>query len=198
MPYAVLVAGAFLCGAIPFGVIVSRAFYGRDIRKSGSGNIGAANALRTMGKGAALAVLLLDAGKGALPVIVARQWLGDDPALLAAFAAVVGHCYSPFLGFRGGKGVATYLGAIVALAWPSALVFGLLWIACGVAFGYASLASLVGCTAAAITLTVLLGPAGAVFGGCSLALILFMHRGNVARLRAGSEPVLSLFRRGAA
>src|SRR6202035_5194442 len=124
---------AFFVGAIPFGVLVSRGFYDTDIRKSGSGNIGAANALRTLGKRGAVPVLVLDALKGFAPTLVAGLLGGPLPAALAAFASVAGHCWSPFLGFKGGKGVATFLGAVIALWWPAGLAFGIVWVAAVVA-----------------------------------------------------------------
>ena len=132
---------AFFVGAIPFGVLVSRAFYGTDIRKSGSGNIGAANALRTLGKRGAIAVLALDALKGFAPTLAAMALGGPIPGTLAAVASVVGHCWSPFLGGKGGKGVATYFGALFALWWPAGLAFMLVWVAIVIACGFASVAA---------------------------------------------------------
>ncbi len=126
---AALVVASFFVGAIPFGLVVSRLFFRRDLRAEGSGNIGAANALRTLGKGGAIAVLVLDALKGALPVIAGRVLGGETLALTAAFAAILGHCFSPFLNFRGGKGVATNLGAVLALAWPAGGIFAVIWLA---------------------------------------------------------------------
>lgn len=191
-------AVSFIIGAIPFGVIVSRVFYRRDIRAAGSGNIGAANALRTLGKRGAIAVLILDACKGAIPVLAARAFL-DDPTpaleLIAAFAAVAGHCFSPFLRFRGGKGVATHLGALIALSWPAAAAFGIVWIAMLIATGIASAASMVACVTTIAALWYMLGDGAASYGIISAALIIFKHRANIARLRAGSEPALPLFRK---
>lgn len=184
---ALLVVAAFFVGAIPFGVVVSRLFFRRDLRESGSGNIGAANALRTLGRRGALVVLLLDALKGALPVVAGRALGGDGPAVVAAFAAVAGHCFSPFLRFRGGKGVATSFGAIVALAWPAGIAFTLVWIAAIVAFGYASVASMSASAAMPFVLLSTAGEAAAAYGLASALLILVMHRENLARLRAGTE-----------
>lgn len=193
---ALLVAAAFLLGAIPFGVVVSRALYRRDLRSEGSGNIGAANALRTLGKTGALGVLLLDAAKGALPAVAGRALGGDVLAVTAALAAVLGHCFSPFLGFRGGKGVATHFGAIVALSWPAGLAFAVVWLAVAFACGFASAASMLATLAAACGLWLAVGTAGAAYGAAAAALIVVMHRGNLARLRAGTENVLPLFGRG--
>ena len=195
MPAAGLVVAAFLVGSIPFGVLVSRAFYRRDIRAEGSGNIGAANALRTLGRRGAVAVLLLDALKGVLPVLAGRA-LGDDAAAAAAaFAAVAGHCFSPFLRFRGGKGVATSFGAVAAFAWPAGLAFAVVWLGTVLACGYASAASMAASAAMIPVLWYASGPAGGLYGLASAALIVVMHRGNLARLRAGTENVLPLFRK---
>ena len=185
---------AFFAGAIPFGVLVSRAFYGTDIRRSGSGNIGAANALRTLGKRGALAVLALDALKGFAPTLAAGALGGTLPATLAAFASVAGHCYSPFLGFRGGKGVATFLGAVIALWWPAGIAFALVWLAAVVACGYASVGSMLAGAAMAPVLWFGLGRDGLVCGIVSALLIIYRHRENIGRLRHGTENRLSLLK----
>ena len=191
---AALVAASFFIGAIPFGVVVSRLFFRRDLRNEGSGNIGAANALRTLGKGGAIAVLILDALKGALPVVAGRALDGTTLAAVAAFAAIAGHCFSPFLNFRGGKGVATSFGAVIAFAWPAGIIFAFIWLAVVAATGYSSAGSLLASVAMAPALWVLAGAAGGVYGIASAVLIVFMHRANIARLRAGTESVLPLFR----
>jgi glycerol-3-phosphate acyltransferase PlsY len=191
---ATLLVASFFIGAIPFGIVVSRMFFRRDLRAEGSGNIGAANALRSLGKGGAIAVLVLDALKGALPVVAGR-WLGNEYlALAAALAAILGHCFSPFLGFRGGKGVATSLGAVIAIAWPAGAVFGAIWLAVVLATGYSSAGSMLASLAMAPVLWVLSGPAAGIYGLATALLIVFMHRGNIGRLRAGTESVLPLFR----
>jgi glycerol-3-phosphate acyltransferase PlsY len=192
---AALVAAAFLVGAIPFGVLVSRTFYRRDIRAEGSGTIGAANALRTLGRRGAVVVLVLDALKGALPVVAGRALANDDAAAAAAFAAVAGHCFSPFLGFRGGKGVATSFGAVVTFAWPAGLAFAAVWLGTVLACGFASVASIAASVAMIPVLWFTSGPAGALYGVASALLIAAMHRSNLARLRAGTESVLPLFRK---
>ena len=191
---AALVAASFLLGAIPFGVVVSRAFFRRDLREGGSGNIGAANALRTLGKRGAVAVLLLDALKGALPAIAGRALGGEEAAAVAAFAAVLGHCFSPFLRFRGGKGVATSFGAIVALAWPAGLAFAVVWLATVLACGFSSAASMLASIAVIPVLWYAAGAAAGWYGIAGALLIVVMHRGNLARLRAGTENPLPLFR----
>ena len=187
---------AFFVGAIPFGVLVSRAFYATDIRSSGSGNIGAANALRTLGKRGALAVLALDALKGFAPTLAAGALGGPLVAALAALASVIGHCWSPFLGFKGGKGVATLLGTVIALWWPAGLAFGLVWIAAVVACGYASVGSMLAALAMAPVLWFGLGPVGLIYGAVSALVIIYRHRENLGRLRRGTENRLSLLKAG--
>ncbi len=185
---ALLVAVAgFLIGSIPFGVFVGR-MYGVDIRAKGSGNIGAANALRTLGKGAGAAVLVLDALKGAAGVALGAH-LGDDRWLpaLGGFAAVCGHCYSPWLGWRGGKGVATSLGAIFALAWPAGFVFVLIWIVAVVATGYASVGSLAASILVALALWRFAALPAFAYGIAAALVIVLAHRENIARLRSGNE-----------
>ena len=120
--------GAYLLGSIPFGVVITRALGLGDVRKIGSGNIGATNVLRTGNKGAAAATLLLDAGKGAVAVLIARAIAGEDAAQLAALASFLGHLFPVWLGFKGGKGVATFLGTMLALAWPVGLLCCATWL----------------------------------------------------------------------
>lgn len=189
-----VVVVAFFVGAIPFGVLVSRTFYGTDIRGAGSGNIGAANALRTLGKRGAAAVLALDALKGYAPTLAALALGGRETAALAAFAAVLGHCYSPFLSGKGGKGVATFLGTLFALWLPAAAAFALVWVAAVVAVGYASVGSMLATLAMAPVLWFGLGRTGLLYGAVSALLIVWKHRENLARLRGGTENRLSLLK----
>jgi glycerol-3-phosphate acyltransferase PlsY len=191
----VLVA-AFCIGAIPFGVVVSRAFYRRDIRREGSGNIGAANALRTLGKRGAIAVLLLDALKGAAAVWLGRAAGGHALPAVAAVFAVAGHCYSPLLRWRGGKGVATSFGAILALAWPAGVVFAAVWLGVVAATGFSSAGSMLASIAAIPALGFLIGTPGWAYGTVAGVIVIAKHRENLARLRAGTESVLPLFGRG--
>jgi glycerol-3-phosphate acyltransferase PlsY len=184
----------FAVGAVPFGVLVSRAFYGTDLRKSGSGNIGAANALRTLGKRGAAAVLALDALKGFAPALAAGALGGPLAAAVAALAAIAGHCWSPLLGFRGGKGVATAFGALFALWWPAGIAFAIVWIAAVVATGYASASSMLGSIAMAPVLWFGLGPIGLGYGIAAAILIVVRHRENLERLRHGTENRLSLLK----
>ncbi len=185
---ALAVIGGFWIGAIPFGVIVGKLVFGRDIRSEGSGNIGAANALRTLGKAGAALVLVLDALKGAIPV-AAVTFAGGSTAVaaLGGAAAVLGHCFSPFLRGRGGKGVATSYGAIWALAWPAGVAFTVLWLATVIAVGYASVASLTASALMPFALWFMLGRAGLVYGIASALFIAYKHRENIGRLRRGTE-----------
>ena len=185
---------AFFVGAIPFGVLVSRAFYGTDIRRAGSGNIGAANALRTLGKRGAIAVLALDALKGLAPVLAAKAVGGTTPAVLAALAAIVGHCWSPFLGFKGGKGVATLLGTVIGLWWPAGAAFGLVWIAAVIVCSYASVGSMLASVAMAPVLWFGIGRIGFAYGLVSALIIIYRHRENLERLRRGTENRLSFLK----
>ncbi len=192
---AAVVVG-FFAGAIPFGVLVSRAFYGTDIRSSGSGNIGAANALRTLGKRGAIAVLVLDALKGFVPAYAAMALGGTIPAALAGLASVVGHCWSPFLGFKGGKGVATLFGTLFALWSPAAAAFAIVWISVVLASGYASAGSMLASLAMAPVLWFGVIPSwvGLVYGLASAVVIVVRHRENLERLRHGTENRLSLLK----
>jgi glycerol-3-phosphate acyltransferase PlsY len=189
-----IVAGAFVVGAIPFGVLVSRAFFGTDLRRAGSGNIGAANALRTLGKRGAAAVLVLDALKGFVPTLVAGLLAGPALAGAAGLAAVAGHCWSPFLGFRGGKGVATLFGSLFALWWPAGFAFAIVWIAAVVAAGYASVGSMLGALAMAPVLWFGIGTPGFVYGLVAALLVIVRHRENLERLAQGTENRLSLLK----
>ncbi|MDP9019057.1 MAG: glycerol-3-phosphate 1-O-acyltransferase PlsY [Candidatus Eremiobacteraeota bacterium] len=187
---------AFFFGSIPFGYIIGRVFYGMDIRTKGSGNIGAANALRTMGKAGAIGVLLFDALKGFIPVVLCKA-LGAEPAVIAvvAAAAVLGHCFSPWLGWHGGKGVATSIGAIIGLSWPAGLVCIGGWVAGAAITAFSSVGSIVLNLAAPIALWYLTRePAYAAYGAFAALLIIYTHRENIARIRAGHENAIGLFR----
>lgn len=195
---AALVIAGFLFGSIPFGYLISRYFYGVDIRKSGSGNIGAANALRTLGKAGGVAVLLLDALKGFLPVLLAKD-LHLEPAWVAlvASAAVLGHCFSPWLGWRGGKGVATSVGAVIALSWIAGAVCAGGWVAGAAITGFSSVGSILADVLSPLALWFTTHePAYVAFGAFSALLIIYTHRENIERIRAGRENVIGLFRPG--
>lgn len=182
--------GSFLLGSIPFGLLIGRTFYGVDIRQSGSGNIGAANAMRTLGKAGGATVLLFDLLKGFIPTLLALH-VNSGFAVLAAAAAIVGHCFSPWLQFRGGKGVATMLGALAALSWQAALISALVWVAAVRATRYSSIASMSACCAAPVSLWLITrDPAQACFGAAMALFIIWKHRENIQRLREGRENTL--------
>ncbi len=178
----------YLLGSIPFGMVLARLMGLGNLREIGSGNIGATNVLRTGNKMAAALTLLLDGGKGAVAVLLARALAGEDAAQIAGFAAFLGHCYPVWLRFAGGKGVATFLGLLLALAWPVGIAACLTWLAAAALMRISSLAALVAAVLAPVWMLVL-GQGGAVVLSIALAvLILWRHRGNIARLRAGTEP----------
>lgn len=180
--------GAYLLGSISFGLVIARAMGLGDLRTIGSGNIGATNVLRTGNKVAAFLTVVLDAGKGAVAVLVARAAAGEDAAQVAALGAFVGHLYPLWAGFRGGKGVATFLGVLLALAWPVGLAACAAWLVAALAFRISSLAALVA-SAASPLLAVLLGQGRLVLLCVGLAALVFWrHRENIARLRQGTEP----------
>ena len=181
----------YLLGSIPFGLLLTRLAGRGDIRQTGSGNIGATNVLRTGSKTLAALTVLLDVGKGLAAVMIARQW-GPAAGLVAASCAVLGHMFPVWLGFHGGKGVATALGVLFPLAWPVALVAALLWVAAAVVFHYSSLAALVGAAAGAMLAPFVAdGTTALVIAGIAL-LIILRHHGNIRRLIAGTESRISL------
>ena len=188
LPYyvAALVFG-YLCGSIPFGVVLTRLAGAPDLRAVGSGNIGATNVLRTGRKGLAAATLLGDALKGTAAVLVAEHVFGRDYAVVAAIGAFLGHLFPVWLKFRGGKGVATYIGVLLGLAWPAAVLFCVVWLIIAAMTRYSSLAALV---ASAVTPVFLWRRGdrheGAVFLLLSV-LLWIMHRANIARLLNGTE-----------
>lgn len=187
---------SFAIGSIPFGYLIGRFAYKLDIREHGSGNIGAVNALRSLGKTGATAVLVLDAAKGFVPAFFAFGRYGDGAASVAAAAAVLGHCFSPWLRGRGGKGVATSFGAIFALNGFAGGIAVLGWIAGVLATQFSSVGSLFGSLLAPVALYVF--TYGAVpetlYGIFALALIAYTHRENIIRLRDGTENPIRLDR----
>jgi glycerol-3-phosphate acyltransferase PlsY len=187
-PVAIAVVFGYLLGSIPFGLLLTRAAGLGDIRSIGSGNIGATNVLRTGNKKLAAATLLLDAAKGAVAVLLARAWLGELPALLAGFAAFLGHIYPVWLGFRGGKGVATYLGVLVALAWQLAALFAVLWLAVAKVGRISSLAAITATIAVMIAAWVWAPRELAAVVSLMSVIVLIKHRDNIERLLAGEEP----------
>lgn len=179
----------YLLGSVPFGVLISKAMGLGDLRKIGSGNIGATNVLRTGNKPAALATLLLDGGKGAAAVLLARAFGAEDLAVQAAgVAAFFGHCFPVWLGFKGGKGVATFLGLMLALTWPVGLMCCASWLAVAYGSRISSAAALVASGLAPVFL-LLTGQLGLIFSAVLLAaLVWWRHAANIARLRTGTEP----------
>ncbi len=187
MLLAAVVIG-YLLGSIPFGLLLTRAAGLGDIRQTGSGNIGATNVLRTGRKDVAAATLLLDGGKGAVAVLALAVSAGPVPALLAGIAAVAGHCTSPWVGFKGGKGVATALGVVLAWSWPAGLVCLLVWLAAAFLSKRSSVGSLAAMAAAPVLLWWLAGPETALAGLAVAAISIGRHHGNIVRLIAGTEP----------
>lgn len=177
----------YLLGSVPFGVLLTRALGLGDLRSIGSGNIGATNVLRTGNKGAALATLLLDGGKGAAAVLLARWLDGESAALVAGGAAFLGHLYPVWLGFRGGKGVATFLGTVIALAWPLGLGLCAIWLLTAALSRISSLSALVAAAAAPVLALAMGQPGLAAVTLFMAALIFLRHHENIARLRAGTE-----------
>ena len=182
---------SYLLGSIPFGLLVARLAGLGDIRQIGSGNIGATNVLRTGSRSAAALTLLLDLAKGFAAVVIAAGW-GEDAVLLAAGGAIIGHMFPVWLGFRGGKGVATALGLVMALAWPVALAAALVWLAATLLFRYSSLASLVAAVVGAALAPFLADPMTATTIAGIALLIILRHHANIRRLLAGTESRISL------
>ena len=174
-------------GSIPFGLLLTRLAGLGDIRGIGSGNIGATNVLRTGRKDIALLTLLLDGGKGAVAVLVMARF-GEGAALLAGLAAVVGHCTSPWVGFKGGKGVATALGVVLAWSWQAGLLCLLAWLIAAVLSKRSSVGAIAAMTAAPLALWALQDGAAAAAGLAVAALAIARHHANIARLLAGTEP----------
>ena len=185
--------GGYLIGSVPFGVLLARVFGLGDLRAVGSGNIGATNVLRTGNKGAAALTLLFDALKGAVPVWIAWRF-GPEAAAVAGLGAVLGHCFPVWLGFKGGKGVATFLGALLALDWRAFLVFAVVWLSVAFITRYSSLAALVASVVAlGVTLVTGAWPMLAMVVMVALvALVIQRHHQNIARLRAGTESRIAL------
>ena len=184
---AAVVALGYLLGSIPFGLILARLGGAGDLRAIGSGNIGATNVLRTGRKGLAAATLLLDLGKGAAAVCLARM-IAPGFEHVAAGAVVVGHCYPVWLRFRGGKGVATLMGVSLALAWPIGLAYALVWLGLLYATRLSSLSGMSAAVSAPMAALALGHLADARTLAPLAVLVLWLHRSNIARLRAGTEP----------
>lgn len=188
--YAIIAAvTGYLFGSVPFGLLLTRAAGLGDVRAIGSGNIGTTNVLRTGRKGLAAATLLLDAGKGAVAALIFDRW-GIEYAVIAGIAAVLGHCFPVWLGFRGGKGVATGLGVLFGLAWPVGLAACAVWLTIAFALRYSSLAALTAFALSPFAALILAGHDRlpiALAAGLIAALVFLRHGDNIRRLRRGEE-----------
>ena len=184
-----LLAGGYLLGSIPFGLVVTRLGGAGDIRQVGSGNIGATNVLRTGRKDLALLTLLGDGGKGIVAVLLARHFFGETAAALAGGAACLGHLFPVWLGFKGGKGVATFFGVMLTAAWPVGVMAAITWLAVAALMRLSSLAAL---TAVALAPLFALATDQAtpmvVLAAFMAVLVFVRHKDNIARLRTGTEP----------
>jgi glycerol-3-phosphate acyltransferase PlsY len=198
LPYAAALVIGYLLGAIPFGLILTRCAGTPDIRSIGSGNIGATNVLRTGSKALAACTLIGDALKGTAAVLAARYAFGPDAAFAAAGGALIGHIFPVWLSFKGGKGVATYIGILIGLAWPAALAFCLVWLAVAALTRYSSLAGLVAGAIVPPVLWLLDDQRTAAVFVLLTAVLWIMHRANIARLLAGTESKIGGGARGLA
>ena len=185
LPVAFIIG--YLFGSIPFGLILTRLAGTADLRSIGSGNIGATNVLRTGRKGLAAATLLLDMLKGTAAVVIAGYFGGPNSAMLAGLGAFLGHLFPVWLNFRGGKGVAVYIGVLLGLFWPAAVVFCLIWLAVALSFRYSSLSALVASFATPLFLWWFGHLALASLFAVLTVLLFYMHRENIKRLQAGTE-----------
>ncbi|EET48168.1 glycerol-3-phosphate 1-O-acyltransferase PlsY [Thalassobium sp. R2A62] len=177
----------YLLGSIPSGVIIARLMGLGNLRDIGSGNIGATNVLRTGNKAAALLTLLFDAGKGVFAVLLGRILVGEDAAQLAGLFAMIGHCYPVWLRFKGGKGVATFLGIFLTLSFPVGLACCAAWLVTAAVFRYSSLAALVAVGMSPVWMLLLGAPSMLLLGLAFTILIYARHWGNITRLRIGAE-----------
>ena len=177
----------YLLGSIPFGLLLTRMAGLGDVRNIGSGNIGATNVLRTGNKGLAAATLLLDAFKGTAAVLITAHFFGEDAGVLAGFAAFIGHIFPVWIGFKGGKGVATYLGILLGLAPLMALIFAIVWLAIAFTTRYSSLSALVATLVIPVVLWILGADKIAAVMALMTVISWYKHRANIARLTAGTE-----------
>ena len=185
--FLIALVGGYLIGSVPFGLLLTKAAGLGDIRQVGSGNIGATNVLRTGRKGLAAATLILDGLKGAVAVLLARQFLGDQD-LVVGTAAVLGHLFPIWLGFRGGKGVATGLGVLLAAAWPVGLACCAVWLVAAKILKTSSAAALTAFAAAPLFALVLSSMDHALMALLIAVLVFWRHEANIRRLLAGTEP----------
>jgi glycerol-3-phosphate acyltransferase PlsY len=194
--YLIAAAGGYLLGSIPFGLVITKLAGLGDIRAIGSGNIGATNVLRTGRKDLALATLLLDAGKAGIAAAIfgyffgttAGAEVGTAAGLIAGAAAFIGHCFPVWLKFKGGKGVATFVGTVLVVSWPVGLVVIASWLITAAIFRMSSLGALVGALAAPIAALVIGRVDVAIMTGILTVLIYWLHRANITRILKGEEP----------
>jgi len=196
-PYilALVAIASYLLGAVPFGMVIAKAMGLGNLREIGSGNIGATNVLRTGSKSAALATLLLDAGKGGIAVLVARALIGPDAAQIAGLAAFIGHIFPIWLGFKGGKGVATYLGTLLALTFLGGLAACATWLVFALIFRISSLSALAAAALMPVWLVLLGMPQFVALAVLLGALIWMRHAGNIRRMLNGTEKRIELKKR---
>lgn len=179
----------YALGSIPFGMVLARVMNLGNLREIGSGNIGATNVLRTGNKTAAALTLLLDAGKGAAALLLARLMTGaEDTAQIAGLAAILGHCYPVWLKFRGGKGVATFLGLLLALSWPVGVGACIAWLVGAGVSRMSSMGALVAAAASTFLMMFLGAPQLLLLGVVLTLLVFWRHRENIKRIKAGTEP----------
>ncbi len=187
MNAALAVLIGYLLGSIPFGLLLTKVFGGSDVRTIGSGNIGATNVLRTGRKSLAALTLVLDILKGTAAVMIAAYCAGFEISLAAGFAAFIGHLFPIWLQFKGGKGVATYIGLLLGIYWPAMLIFCGIWLLVAFGTGYSSLAALVASALVPLALYLVGKPEPALLFFALTLLLWFMHRANIVRLMSGNE-----------
>lgn len=185
--YVAALAFGYLMGSIPFGLILTRIAGTEDLRSVGSGNIGATNVLRTGRKGLAAATLVGDALKGTVAVMLAAQLGGEDAAILAGLGAFLGHLFPVWLRFRGGKGVATFIGLLIGFAWPAAVAFCLVWLAVAALTRYSSLSALIASATSPVVLWLASDDRVAALFAVLAVLVWVKHAANISRLRQGTE-----------
>lgn len=188
IPLILWLAIGYLLGSIPFGILISRVLGLGDLRQIGSGNIGATNVLRTGNKGAAAATLLFDALKGAAAVLLAAALAPEGIAKWAGLAALIGHCYPVWLKFKGGKGVATYLGVVMALSWPVGLLCCGTWLFAVLLTRISSVGALTAAMSTTVWMLMMARVDLLIMGTIMTALIYWRHRENLKRIKAGTEP----------
>jgi glycerol-3-phosphate acyltransferase PlsY len=188
LPTVLWVGIGYLLGSLPFGLLLTRAAGLGDVRKIGSGNIGATNVLRTGNRKLAAATLLLDGAKGAAAILLARHFATETAALLAGLAAVLGHLFPIWLNFRGGKGVATGYGVLIAASWPTGLLAGAIWLVMAKLVKISSAAALTSFAMAPILAWLIAGRDSALLALAVAVLVFIRHHANIARLLAGTEP----------